>query len=84
MPRTLGDARHEALIAFLIAKRKEMGLTQVELAARMKVFQSYVARLESGERRIDVVEFIKIGALLGFDPPEAIRTVMTAGGKKGG
>lgn len=82
MPRTLGDARHEALIAFIIAKRKEAGLTQADLAARMKVFQSYVARMESGERRIDVIEFIKLGKVLGFDPPEAISIVMSAGDKK--
>lgn len=77
MPRTLGDARHEALIAFLIARRKEARLTQAELAARMKVFQSYVARMESGERRIDVIEFIKLGEVLGFDPSEAIRVVVS-------
>jgi transcriptional regulator with XRE-family HTH domain len=77
MPRTLGDARHETLIAFLIARRKEARLTQAELAARMKVFQSYVARMESGERRIDVIEFIKLGEVLGFDPSEAIRVVVS-------
>lgn len=84
MPKTLGDARHEALIAFIIAKRKEAGLTQAELATRLKVFQSYVARMESGERRIDVVEFIRLGDMLGFDPPEAIRTVMSSEEKKSG
>jgi transcriptional regulator with XRE-family HTH domain len=79
MPRTLGDARHEALVAFLVAKRKEAGLTQVELAARMKVFQSYVARMESGERRLDVIEFIKLGEVLHFDPSTAIREISDFG-----
>lgn len=76
MPKTLGDARQEALVAFLIAKRKAAGLTQVELAARMRVFQSHVSRIEGGERRIDVVEFIKLGNVLGFDPSTAIRDLM--------
>jgi transcriptional regulator with XRE-family HTH domain len=72
MPKTLGDARHEALIAFLVAKRTEVGLTQTELASRMKVYQSLIARMESGERRVDVVEFIKLAQVLGFDPVTAI------------
>lgn len=76
MPKTLGDARHEALVAFLIARRKAAGLTQVELAARMRVFQSHVSRIEGGERRIDVVEFIKLGEVLSFDPATAIRELM--------
>lgn len=73
MPKTLGDARHDALIAFLIEKRRAAGLTQADLATRMKVYQSMVARIESGERRVDVIEFIKLGELLGFDPSDAIR-----------
>jgi transcriptional regulator with XRE-family HTH domain len=76
MPKTLGDNRHEALIAFLVQKRREAGLTQVELAARLKVYQSLIARVESGERRVDVVELIELGEVLGFDPVEAIRNLM--------
>lgn len=76
MPKTLGDDRHDALIAFLVQKRREAGLTQVELAARMKVYQSFIARVESGERRVDVVEFMKLGEVLGFDPSAAIRKLM--------
>lgn len=79
MPKTLGDARHEALIAFLIGARKEAGLTQAELAARMRVYQSLIARVESGERRVDVIEFIRLGEVLGFDPSATIRKLMEVG-----
>ena len=76
MPKTLGDNRHESLIAFLVQKRREAGLTQVELAALMKVYQSFIARVESGERRVDVVEFMKLSEVLGFDPSDAMRLLM--------
>lgn len=76
MPKTLGDNRQKILIAFLVEKRREAGLTQVELAARMKVYQSFIARVESGERRVDVVEFMKLGEVLGFDPSAAMRILM--------
>ncbi|MBR2657188.1 MAG: helix-turn-helix transcriptional regulator [Loktanella sp.] len=38
--------------------RTDAGLTQAALAAKLSVAQSYVAKVEGGERRIDVVEFI--------------------------
>ncbi len=41
---------------------------QMELAERMKVYQSFIARLERGQRRVDVVELVKLGEVLGFDP----------------
>lgn len=82
-PRTLGDARHDALINFIIGKRKEIGLKQSELAEKMKVYQSLIARIESGERRVDVVEFIKLSEVLDFDPAEAIRTLSKVDEKSG-
>lgn len=47
-------------------------MKQVELAERMKVYQSFIARLESGQRRVDVVELVKLGEVLGFDPAEIV------------
>lgn len=48
------------------------GLKQTELAGRMRVYQSLIARLESGQRRVDVVELVKLGEVLGFDPAEIV------------
>ena len=73
MPKTLGDQRHDALVRFLVEKRTEAGLKQVELAKSMKVYQSFIARLESGERRVDVVELIKLSKALDFDASEVVQ-----------
>lgn len=75
MVKTLGTERHKALIALLIEKREAAGLTQSDLAAKLGEYQSFVARLESGQRRIDVVEFLAFAELLGFDPEKAIRQI---------
>lgn len=72
MPRTLGDRRHDVLIRYLIEKRRETGLKQAELAEKMRVYQSFIARMESGQRRVDVVELIKLSKILGFDPTEIV------------
>jgi transcriptional regulator with XRE-family HTH domain len=73
MSQTLGSPRHEALRAFIVEKRKKAGLTQSELAARLGRYQSFIANIESGQRRIDVVELLDIAAAVGFDPREAIK-----------
>jgi predicted transcriptional regulator len=72
MPKTLGDQRHDELIRFLVERRHMAGLKQTELAKRMRVYQSFIARLESGQRCVDVVELVKLGEVLGFDPAEIV------------
>jgi predicted transcriptional regulator len=60
LEKTLGSTRHRALIDLLIKQREALGMTQSELATQLGEHQSFVGRIESGERRIDVVEFIKL------------------------
>jgi transcriptional regulator with XRE-family HTH domain len=73
--KTLGSEQHEALIAFLIKRRKAAGMSQEELATKMGEYQSFVARMESGQRRVDVVEFLSLAAILKFDPKAALAEI---------
>lgn len=75
MAKTLGSKRHKALVDLLIEQREAAGMTQADLAARLREYQSFVARLESGQRRIDVVEFLDLAEILGFDPAKAISSL---------
>ncbi len=77
MVKTLGTKRHEFLVNCLISRRIEAGLTQMELAQRLGQYQSFVARLESGQRRVDVVEFLQLSEVLQFDPIEMLREVQS-------
>lgn len=79
--KSLGTKRHAALIALLVQKREDAGLTQTELAAKLGEYQSFVARLESGQRRVDVVEFLELSEILGFNASEAMLnlSVISAG-----
>ena len=81
MAKTLGTEQHKALIALLIAKREAAELTQTEVAAALGEYQSFVARLESGERRVDVIELIQLAHVLGFDAPSVVREVEQVGKK---
>ena len=75
MKKTLESDRHEALIKFLKAKRGASGMTQAELAERLGEFQSFVARMESGQRRIDVIEYLALAETLNFDAAHALAQV---------
>jgi transcriptional regulator with XRE-family HTH domain len=75
LAKAIASERHKVLIAFLVAKRKEAKLTQSDLAARLGESQSFVAHLESGQRRVSFVEFVELGEILGFDPAKVIVTL---------
>jgi transcriptional regulator with XRE-family HTH domain len=51
---------HQALCELLREVRREAGVTQVELAARLKRDQTFISKYESGERMLDVIEVRKI------------------------
>ncbi len=65
MAKTIRSKGHEALCQARIEARRTAGLTQAELAGRLHCHQSFVAPIESGERRIDVVKLIVLTRALG-------------------
>jgi transcriptional regulator with XRE-family HTH domain len=52
--KSIFTKHYQALTKRLREMRKHAGLTQRELAARMKTLQTVIARLEQGERRLDL------------------------------
>jgi transcriptional regulator with XRE-family HTH domain len=66
--KTLRRPEHKALMAVIGATRREAGLTQRELGKRLHKPHSYVAKIENGERRLDVVEFVEIAEALQIKP----------------
>ena len=57
MDKSTHTNEYRALRAELLAARKEAGLSQRDLATILDVPHSWVAKVESGERRVDFVEF---------------------------
>jgi transcriptional regulator with XRE-family HTH domain len=63
MGRSLHSERYKHLLARLGEARRRVGLTQAEVARRLRRPQSYVSKCESGERRIDVIELAEFANL---------------------
>jgi len=68
-PAVLKDAtyrhRYAQFLVRLKQARAEARLTQVEVAYKLKRPQSFVSKIESGERRVDVVELSELAKLYG-------------------
>jgi len=76
MPRSVFTDAHAALRHTLIAERKAVGVTQVQLAHRLGKPQSFVSKFERGERRLDVIEFVAVADALGLDPNGLLHAVL--------
>ena len=66
------DERYAELERLLAAARAGEGLTQAAVAELLGKPQSFVSKYESGERRLDVVEFLRVCAALGVNPKDII------------
>lgn len=75
MRKSVHSARHKLFCESLKRARKDAGLTQQDVASRLGEHQSFVSRYETGERRLDVVEFLDVSAAMGIDPVSHLRTL---------
>ena len=63
MDKSIYSKEYKEFLKKIKKARQEVGLTQKEVADKLKKPQSYISKIESGERRVDVAElkrFVKI------------------------
>jgi transcriptional regulator with XRE-family HTH domain len=73
--KSVHSPAQRAFCAAMIEARRAAGLTQQALAKRLKRHQSFVAKYEAGERRLDVIEFLVITRCLAADPIRILRSL---------
>ena len=66
---------YEFLQKALVEARQSRGLTQTEVATRLSKPQSFVSKYESGERRLDVVEFLEVCQALSVKPNSILNKI---------
>ena len=69
--------RELVLREFLTELRKKTNLTQEDLARKLDKPQSFISKYESGERRLDILEFIEIVFVLNQNPLKAFEKLLT-------
>lgn len=70
--KTIHTTEYKKLLAWLRDCRKEKGLTMRIVGQALKIPHSWIGKVEIGERRLDIVEFIKLCRVLGADPHEGV------------
>jgi transcriptional regulator with XRE-family HTH domain len=76
MSRSLRSLLHLSMMTVLRQERTRRNLTQTELAERLHRAQSYVAKVETGERRLDMVEFVEYARAIGVKPAHLLALIL--------
>jgi transcriptional regulator with XRE-family HTH domain len=75
MVKSIKAEAYQAILPILASARREAGLTQAEVAARLGKPQSYISKVEQGERRLDVVEFCLLADAFGIEPGRLLQRI---------
>ena len=70
--KTIFDQKYKSMIEALKVLRKEKGLTQRDLATQMGVAHCYIGRVETCERRLDIIELIRILRIFNLSDEEIL------------
>ena len=74
------DPEHRMLCEVLVEARVQARLTQRELAEKLNRLQSFVGKIERGDRHINVIEFIQVARALEIEPTKLLAKVVKATG----
>ncbi|TAJ71796.1 MAG: XRE family transcriptional regulator [Phenylobacterium sp.] len=78
MPKTIFTGANQVIVEVLRQTRESAGLKQEELAARIGRDQSHISLVEGSQRRLDLVEFMRIARALDRDPVDLFNEVYRA------
>lgn len=67
MAKTIHSERHRRLAELLVEQRKAAGLTQAAVARAMGRHQPFIANIENGDRRVDLIELLDLADIIGLD-----------------
>ena len=77
MEKSIYTREYTAFLRQLREARRASGVTQEELARRLKQTQSTISKIERGERRLDVIELRRVCRALGINFPKFVRRINT-------
>jgi len=77
MQKTIFSDRQKILLQWLKSKRRGCELTQRRLAEILAVQQSWIAKIELGERRLDVIEYVELCEAMKIDPMEGLQKILS-------
>ena len=79
MQKQIYDDGYRRMVAHLKTTRKALGLTQADVAAKLGVCGTWVAKVEACELRLDLLRFTRLCRVYGLQPPDML--VMLTNGR---
>jgi len=76
MRKTIASPRYRKLVLWLKSNREGQGLSMRALADKLQVPHSFVQKIETMERRLDVMEYVSYCGALGIDPKEGLDLII--------
>ena len=76
MEKTIHSKAYQELRQWLVQMRHEKQLTQRQLAELLDVPYSWVGKVELGERRLDIIEYVRLCGVLEIDPHMGLELVV--------
>lgn len=77
MKKTIHSSAYKTLREWLVQKRHARQLTQRQLGLLLGVPHSWVGKVEQGERRLDLLEYVEVCKALEVDPIEGLQVLST-------
>jgi transcriptional regulator with XRE-family HTH domain len=76
LDKSVHSAGQKTFCELMVKARRSAGLSQHELAKRLHRPQSFIAKYEGGERRVDVVEFVEICEAIDAEPSKILKALL--------
>ena len=76
--KSLHSDEYQRFIEMLVERRAAAKLTQQEVADRLGWSQSLIAKIEKRERRVDLIELLRLASAIGFDAIRLVRDVRSS------
>jgi transcriptional regulator with XRE-family HTH domain len=73
MEKTIYTREYEVVLRLLKEARENSRVTQVKLAKKLRQSQSFVSKIERGDRRLDIIQLRTICKLVGTTLPEFVQ-----------
>lgn len=82
MQKSIYSDEYKVLRGWLARKRREKMITQRQLAELLDVSYPVIAKIEMGDRKLEIIEYLSICRILDADPYEGLRIIEEAVKKK--
>ncbi|MEZ8771213.1 helix-turn-helix domain-containing protein [Vibrio sp. 10N.286.52.C3] len=76
MKKTIHSADYQKLIHWLKDERLKQKLSMRELAARLGCPHSFIGKIEQGERRLDIIEYLSYCEALTISPHSGLDLIL--------